>query len=67
MKRSEYKTKKEQEWIDKDTGKYRFTFRDKHYRRVEEKTPLLRKRFTIPKRIGKRLTLEELELKLKAK
>lgn len=65
VKRSEYKTKKEQEWIDKDTEKYRFTYRNKKYRRVGEKKPLPTKHLHIPKKIGKGMSLEELKAKLK--
>ena len=65
VKRSEYKTKYEQKMIDKDIKHYRFTCRHKKYRRVGEHTPLLVKRYRIPKRIGKVMTLEELKAKLK--
>ena len=67
VKRSEYKTKYEQKMIDKDIKKYRFTYRNKQYRRLGEKTPLPQKRFKRPKRIGKGMTLEELNKKLKIK
>lgn len=65
VKRSEYKTKKEQGWIDRDTEKNRFTYRHKQYRRVGEKKILPTKRFRIPKMRGKGMSLEELQRKLK--
>lgn len=65
VKRSEYKTKKEQRWIDKDTEKNRFTYRNKQYRRVGEKKVLPTKRFRIPKRTEKGISLEELKRKWK--
>ena len=65
VKRSEYKTKKEQRWIDTDTKKYRFTYRNKKYRRVGESTPLPVKHYRIPKKFGKGMTLEEFKAKLK--
>lgn len=65
MKREEYKTKQEQKWIDKDTEKYRFTYRNKQYRRAGEKKPLPTKHFRIPKRREKGMTLEELKRKLR--
>lgn len=65
VQRSEYKTKYEQRWIDKDTKKYRFTYRNGVYRRVGEKKPIPTKRFKIPKRTGKAMTLEELKRRLK--
>ena len=40
VKREEYKTKREQRWIEKDTKKYRFTYQKGKYRRVGEKIPL---------------------------
>ena len=64
VKRSEYKTKYEQKMIDKDIKKYRFTFRNKKYRRVGESTPLPAKHFRIPKKRRKALSLEELRKKL---
>ena len=67
VKRSEYKTKKEQTWIKKDTEKYHFTYRNKKYRRVGERTPLPVKRCRIPKKIGGRMSLEKLKAKLKIK
>ncbi len=67
VKRSEYKTKYEQKMIDKDLNKYRFTYRDKQYRKVGEQKPLPVKRYRILKRIGKGMTLEELKAKLKIK
>ncbi|MEI7709700.1 MAG: hypothetical protein WCI76_03220 [bacterium] len=66
VKRNEYKTKKEHKWIDKDTQKYRFTYRKGKYRKTGETTPLLMKRMRISKK-GKTLSLEELEKKLKIK
>ena len=63
VKREEYKTKKEQRWIDKDTEKYRFTYQKGKYRKVGEKTPLLMKRMRISRK-GKTLSLEELDKKL---
>lgn len=65
VRRSEYKTKKEQMWIDKDTAKNRFTYRNKQYRMVGERKVLPRKHFRIPKRMGKGMTLEQLKRKLK--
>lgn len=65
VKRSEYKTKQEQRWIDKDTEKYLFTYRNKQYRRIGEQKLLPMKHFRIPKRMGKTITLEELKRKLK--
>ena len=65
VKRSEYKTKYEQRWIDKDIKKYRFTYRNKKYRRVGEHTPLPVKRYRIPKRMGKGMSLEELSKLIK--
>lgn len=40
VKRKEYTTKKEREWIGVDTKKYRFTYRNGKYRRVGERTQL---------------------------
>ena len=37
VKRSEYKTKKEQKWIDSDIKKFRFVYRKGKYRRILEK------------------------------
>jgi len=37
VKHEEYKTQKEQRWIDRDTKKYRFTYQKGKYRRVGEK------------------------------
>lgn len=54
-------------WIDKDTEKNRFTYRHKQYRRVGEKKVLPAKRFRIPKRTEKGMSLEELKSKLKIK
>lgn len=34
VKREEYKTKKEQRWIDKDIKHYHFTYRKGKYRRI---------------------------------
>lgn len=34
VKREEYKTKKEQRWIDGDIKHYRFTYRKGKYRRI---------------------------------
>lgn len=65
VKRSEYKTKYEQRMIDKDIKKYQFTYRKKQYRRVGEKKVLPTKRFRIPKRTGKGISLEELKKKWK--
>lgn len=65
VKRSEYKTKYEQRMIEKDTEKYRLTYRNKQYRRVGEQKPLPQKHFRIPKRRGKGMTLEELKRKWK--
>ena len=64
VKRSEYKTKKEQKVIDNDTKRYRFTYRNGKYRRVGEHTPLPVKRYRIPKRTGKGMSLEELKNQL---
>ena len=64
VKRSEYKTKKEQTWIDKDTEKYRFTYRSKQYRKVGEKKLITTKRFRISKR-KEMISLEELKRKWK--
>ncbi|MDO8590957.1 MAG: hypothetical protein Q7R65_03185 [bacterium] len=50
VKRNEYKTKYEQRWIDKDTQKYRFTFRNKKYRRAGEQKILPAKHFRISKK-----------------
>jgi len=50
VERNEYKTKKEQGWIDRDTEKYRFTYRNKQYRRVGEKKIIPTKRFRISKK-----------------
>ena len=36
VNRSEYKTKKEQKWIDNDTKKYQFAYQNKKYRRKNE-------------------------------
>ncbi len=47
VKREEYKTKKEHQWIDKDTEKYRFTYQKGKYRRAGEKTLLPMKRMRI--------------------
>lgn len=65
VKRSEYKTKQEQKWIDKDTEKYQFTYRNTRYRKVGERKSLPTKYFKIPKRTGKAMTLEELKHKWK--
>ncbi len=67
VKRSEYKTKKEHRWIDRDTEKYRFTYHDKKYRKVGERTPLPVKRYRIPKNVGKGMSLEEFKAKFKIK
>lgn len=40
VKPEEYKTKKEQKWIKRDTEKYRFTYQKGKYRKVGEKTLL---------------------------
>lgn len=53
-------TKREQKMIDEDIKKYRFTYRNKQYRRVGERKPLPTRRFRIPKRKGKLLSLEAL-------
>jgi hypothetical protein len=36
VERSEYKTKKEQQWIREDTARNRFVWRNKKYKRVTE-------------------------------
>ncbi len=66
VKRNEYKTKKEQRWIDKDTQKYRFTYRKGKYRREREKILVPIKRLRISRK-GKTFSLEELNKKLKLK
>lgn len=66
VKRSGYKTKYEQRMIDKDIKKYRFTYQNKKYRRVGERTPLPVKHYRIPKRV-EGLSLEQLKAKLKIK
>jgi len=66
VKQSEYKTKKEQRWIDNDTKKYRFTYRNKKYRRAGEKKIIPTRRFRINKK-EKMISLEELKSKLKIK
>ena len=63
VKRNEYKTKKEQTWIDKDTKKYRFTYRKEKYRKVGEKTLLPIKCMRISRK-GKEMSLEELRKKI---
>ncbi|HCB35558.1 MAG: hypothetical protein A2W52_04075 [Candidatus Taylorbacteria bacterium RIFCSPHIGHO2_02_49_25] len=67
VKRSEYKTKKEQKWIDNDIKRYRFTYRNKKYRRVGERAPLPVKRYRISKKIEKGMSFEEQKSKLKLK
>ena len=64
VKRSEYKTKKELSWIDKDTQKYRFTYRKEKHRRAGEKTLVPTKRMRISRR-RKGMSLEELRKKFK--
>src|SRR3989344_9598985 len=64
VNRDEYKTKKEHEWIKKDTQKYRFTYRKEKYYKAGEKTPLPMKRMRISRK-RKTLSLEELKKKLK--
>ena len=66
VKRSEYKTKKEQKWIENGTKRYRFTYRNKKYRRVGERNSLPVKHLRIPKKV-KGLSLEQLKSKLKIK
>ena len=34
VKKSEFKTKSEQRWIDEDTEKFRFVYRKKNYTRI---------------------------------
>ena len=34
VKKSDYETKKEQSWIEKDTTKFRFVYRNKKYKRL---------------------------------
>ncbi len=65
VKRNEYKTKYEQRWIDKDTKKYQFTFRNKQYRKVGEHKPIPVKHLRIPKTKGKLLSLENLRKTIK--
>lgn len=50
VRRREYKTKQEQKWIDKDTQKYQFTFRNKKYWKVGERKSLPTRRFRISKK-----------------
>ena len=66
VKRSEYKTKKEQKWIERDTKKYRLTYYKEKYRKVGEKTLLPVKHLRIS-REGKTFSLEQLKKKLKLK
>ncbi len=66
VKRSEYKTKKEQKWIDKDIKKYRFTYRNKKYRRVGEKKIIPTRRLRINKK-ERMIPFEDLKSKLKVK
>src|SRR3989344_4373158 len=40
VKRSEYKTKREQQWIPEDTSRYRFTFRKGIYYDIQRKKKL---------------------------
>ena len=66
VKRNEYKTKKEQNWIDKDTQKYHFTYRKGKYQKVGDKIPMPMKRLHRSSK-GKTMSLEELNKKLKIK
>ncbi len=34
VKKSEFKTKKEQNWIEKDTSKFKFVYSNKEYKRL---------------------------------
>ncbi|MBI3335936.1 MAG: hypothetical protein HY001_05635 [Candidatus Portnoybacteria bacterium] len=34
VKREEYRTKQEQKWIEKDTEKFRFVYREEGYKRI---------------------------------
>jgi len=68
----EYKTKKEKEWIRKDTKKFVFSYENKKYYDKSDPRNLLKntapyktKRFRKPSKTSKTYTLEEMKEKLK--